>query len=649
MARRIISQLNLMVLLGLVCQGFAWENYYIPAFFALLWTVAVAGQPSRRRIPESVELVVFFATLVLSIRFLGHNPYHRLIAMGNALVVLQLMRLMSPMTARNRFISLLIAITHLAVGSQFILDYSFVIVILLSIVLIPGALSCVHVPESRSADTTQLFRAGWKTYVSAFLIMVLFFVVFPRKRFISGRDAGAAIGRGPLTQRMDAAGGGANIAGRPFLRVVGENVSFLKSFALDSFDGNIWSPSEHGRTRGKFYTTRNLDDCEYRHVTVLDLSLLGSTIPADKNVRHMKSNFFQSEYVDARGSIVVGRIFPQVTNHYEYWVTEHLPTKLSDMDIEANTALPPQSGELRRWLQDIVGVESDPEMQIKLLERHLKGNFTYELGAPDLNRAAPVEDFLFSQRSGHCERFASALTVLTRMLGIPARVAVGYMVPPKNQFADYHSVRLENAHAWVEAHIPGKGWSTFDATPYAERLAERDSDSFVMTVRDWLDFVWYSKIVEFSSTDQSILLSLMAESVKATGVVIHKHSGIIAVILAAVIALWLIRRLRITFGLKSRANQASVQLEAAEKFYSEMLHTLARMKIIRRANQTPFEFAEGITNIPDSAARCVMKVTESFCLVKYGEKALSPEKLSETMHALGRINLNEAVASAEEE
>ncbi|MBN1864057.1 MAG: DUF3488 domain-containing protein [Victivallales bacterium] len=615
----------------------------MPVLFALLWAMAIALQSERRRISENLELLIFFGTLLFSLKFVGHNAYFRLIAMGNALVVLQLIRLMSPMTPRNKFISLVIAVTHLAVGSQFILDYSFIAIILLSIVLVPNALGSVHV--SGTGEQLPIFRVGWKAYASVFIIMTLFFLLFPRKKFISARDAGAAMGRGSLSQRMDTAGGGANVTGRPFLRVVGDNISYMKSFALDSFDGNTWSPSEHGKSRGMFFSTHNLDDCEYRHVRVLDLSILGSTIPTDKNVRHIKSNFFQSEYIDASGSLVAGRIFPQVTNIYEYWTTEHLPTKLSERDIEVNTAHPPVSEALKQWLRDLVGEETDPEKQIKLVERHFKDTFSYELGAPDLNRAAPVEEFIFTQRSGHCERFASALALMSRMLGIPSRVVIGYMLPPKNQFADYHTIRGENAHAWVEAHIPGKGWSTFDATPYSERLSERGSDSFVMTLRDWLDFVWYSKIVEFSATDQSLILSHLAELVKAAGVLIHKNTRILAAAFSVVVMIWLLRRAKFAFDLKSGFSLPSVQLEAAEKFYSEMLHALARQKILRRANQTPFEFAKGIKDLPESATECVMTVTESFCRIKYGEAILSQKQLAETMDALGRINLNEAVKS----
>ncbi len=76
-----------------------------------------------------------------------------------------------------------------------------------------------------------------------------------------------------------------------------------------------------------------------------------------------------------------------------------------------------------------------------------------------------VEYFLFEQRRGYCEQFASSLAVMACSIGIPARVATGYVPGEYNPFTGLHEVRANDAHAWVEVYFPGYGWSTFDPTP----------------------------------------------------------------------------------------------------------------------------------------------------------------------------------------
>ena len=73
-------------------------------------------------------------------------------------------------------------------------------------------------------------------------------------------------------------------------------------------------------------------------------------------------------------------------------------------------------------------------------------------------------DFLFVNKSGHCEYFATGMVLLARAAGIPARFVAGYRVAEETPFG-YYVVRERNAHAWVEAWVPGKGWTSRDPTP----------------------------------------------------------------------------------------------------------------------------------------------------------------------------------------
>ena len=97
---------------------------------------------------------------------------------------------------------------------------------------------------------------------------------------------------------------------------------------------------------------------------------------------------------------------------------------------------------------------------------HTDERFTYATTAP----APPpdrdlVDFFLFDEngRTGYCQYYASAMVVMARSVGLPARVAVGF-APGERQEDDTFLVREANAHAWAEVYFPGYGWQIFEAT-----------------------------------------------------------------------------------------------------------------------------------------------------------------------------------------
>lgn len=92
--------------------------------------------------------------------------------------------------------------------------------------------------------------------------------------------------------------------------------------------------------------------------------------------------------------------------------------------------------------------------------------FTYSLQTGPSGGDDALVEFLTVGRSGYCEQFASAMAVMLRTVGVPARVAVGFTGGTGN--GDYRSIATADAHAWVEAWFPGIGWTTFDPTPLTD-------------------------------------------------------------------------------------------------------------------------------------------------------------------------------------
>ncbi|WP_158843045.1 transglutaminase TgpA family protein [Saccharothrix deserti] len=77
-----------------------------------------------------------------------------------------------------------------------------------------------------------------------------------------------------------------------------------------------------------------------------------------------------------------------------------------------------------------------------------------------------LEDFVFNGKRGYCEQYASAMAIMARSLGMPARVALGFTAGYAT--GDFQTITTQDAHAWVEIYFPGYGWTTFDPTPLSD-------------------------------------------------------------------------------------------------------------------------------------------------------------------------------------
>lgn len=121
----------------------------------------------------------------------------------------------------------------------------------------------------------------------------------------------------------------------------------------------------------------------------------------------------------------------------------------------------------REALKVVEGTRS-PYLAAASLETWFRsgGGFTYEERPEQpLDATPPLVDFVLRTKEGYCQQYAGAMSVMLRLLGIPARVAVGFTS------GEYDSRRKEwvvtdyNAHAWVEVYFPKFGWLPFDPTP----------------------------------------------------------------------------------------------------------------------------------------------------------------------------------------
>jgi transglutaminase-like putative cysteine protease len=172
--------------------------------------------------------------------------------------------------------------------------------------------------------------------------------------------------------------------------------------------------------------------------------------------------------------------------------------------------------------KQLVGVDrADRRAVADRLRAYLQdsGQFGYTLHMDVVDPSIdPVADFLINRKEGHCEYFASALTLLLRSVDIPARMVNGFKGGDWNDLAGVLNVREKHAHTWCEALLADRParfgepprWLTLDPTPASERdrsVAQvGGAFSGLRQITDFVRYIWTFYVVGFNSDRQQRFL-----------------------------------------------------------------------------------------------------------------------------------------------
>jgi transglutaminase-like putative cysteine protease len=131
-----------------------------------------------------------------------------------------------------------------------------------------------------------------------------------------------------------------------------------------------------------------------------------------------------------------------------------------ETELEVPDSLPPSVKETAER------VTSDAKNQWEaavLLQAYFRsGDFEYSLDAPERAGGDAISDFL-AEKKGYCVQFSSAMTIMARTMGIPARIGVGFSGGQKADGG--FDVSMQDSHAWPELYFEGAGWVRFEPTP----------------------------------------------------------------------------------------------------------------------------------------------------------------------------------------
>jgi transglutaminase-like putative cysteine protease len=304
----------------------------------------------------------------------------------------------------------------------------------------------------------------------------------------------------------------------------------------------------------------------------------------------------------------------------------------------------------------------------KAFERHLSfaGGYRYTLNldATVPSGIDPIEYFVSTDKSGHCQYFASALAMMLRSVNIPCRLVVGYRTEEYNDLGQYFVARQLHAHAWVEALIDAdqlelkrrvfgqapssEYWVRLDPTPGDENLSAYASGN-VDQVIDMAENLWEKYIVSMDSKRQKESIPAASEESSLASAIqwvprisralqspdwLHWLRRVFSwqaaagsvILMILVIAAGRLKSLRNIhwrwMSFRKKPRDFGVADRSSIDFYSVALDELEKKGLTRLNHQTPSEFLQVVTkqtqDLPSSLVVDPFRVlTDSFCEARY--------------------------------
>ena len=251
--------------------------------------------------------------------------------------------------------------------------------------------------------------------------------------------------------------------------------AYWRLTSLDDFDGNTWTSTDTYReTRGGVGTDEILQPGipaseatqEYSITALASIWLPVAYRPQRideldgvSSNRDSASVITPEETTDGLTYVARSNV-PQLTPELLGTAPPQAPVELAQRYLALPTISPRVQNEARR----IVAAATTPYAKARALQDYFHtGRFTYDLNARPGHDTRALENFLLGTRTGYCEQFAGSYAVLARIVGLPARVAVGFT--PGELVDGVYRVSDRNAHAWPEVYLHGFGWVAFEPTP----------------------------------------------------------------------------------------------------------------------------------------------------------------------------------------
>lgn len=493
-----------------------------------------------------------------------------------------------------------------------------------------------------------------------------FFFTEERSRYTLASDGWMPLGQTQL-------GGAATPSERDVMRVETDEITYLRGAILDTYTGGMWYDSVSARrynwNAAHYRTIRDeLFEFNYplvssqneKEVRITLLSDNASTIFTPQRIRSLSLGDNMVGYFNTGTEVFITR---NLVKDDAYSV-RYLPMKATDSGMAAlaernASADDPAYGQLyatytrlpAHLQQEIFDIAKKatqnaqtPFEKAVAIRDYLKNNYDYSLDVK-----APPESvdfvawFLLAEQKGYCTYFATAMTILCRMVDLPARYVEGYIAKPdENGLA--HVTGLD-AHAWTEVYLNGVGWVTFDATASVNE-PDRSGENPLPPEEDLSTPTPEPEAPQTPSpkpqqpTPTPVPEEQPPESTPTPEPEMPPEENDppkntprpplpwLLLLLAIALILLLARRIRVTHPLY-RAQQAKNDTQALLILWQATLDCAACLQVVRTQSETPLQFA---IRAEQTLGTRLADIAEAVSAVHYGRHAAPAEALARVKH-----------------
>jgi len=276
----------------------------------------------------------------------------------------------------------------------------------------------------------------------------------------------------------------------------------------------------------------------------------------------------------------------------------------------------------------IVSIYNNAYDKATALESYLREIKYNELIAAPPAGQDGVDYFLFDAREGYCDYYASAMAVMARAVGIPARVAAGYSQGEYNPDTGVYRVREKDAHAWVEVYFPRYGWVEFEPTA-AEPVIVRPKPPKVIEPSEDRDENQHMGHEEGTGEEDDLPAGeggFIYSQATGRRQVVRLVAGLILVSISAGLAtIWALRE------------RKWKGLNLVEQVYERLCSFARRLGIEFQRHQTPYEYAAALSTVIPEGQDPVQRITDLYVRERFSGREVSGQEAEEAWRGLKPI------------
>ena len=289
---------------------------------------------------------------------------------------------------------------------------------------------------------------------------------------------------------------------------------------------------------------------------------------------------------------------------YDQWVTDYY--------LQLPDSLPER---VRLTSRELTSSKETPYDRVLAIKQFLN-DFEYDLEAePPAEGIDGVDCFLFSNKKGACVNFASAMVVMLRSAGVPARLCTGYLKGELDEDSGGLVIRSRNSHAWAEVYFPGYGWMEFEATPSSESEENEGIVSVGNTFSDVHELAGLMGIDIYGPTgatgSSGDISSARTASAKHSGLKLYMYLAIIGI----PVFLFFAARLALARWVK-RLRRVTNAVEA----YTRMCYLASLGKSAPAAQETPLEYSARLTLALPSQSEEISNIVHAYMDTRYSPR-----------------------------